>query len=84
MDNPISNPTHYQFTSPCSEVRDVINDRLQILLESKYGQHTNILYDYSNSIKYLLRAFAKNGIEDLHKAKYVITCMISALEENDT
>jgi hypothetical protein len=78
--NNVTKPKHYQFSNPCNEVRDVIRDRLNKLLEFSGGQ-SELLYDYSNAIKYLLRWFEKNGTEDLRKAQYCIDSMLRILED---
>jgi hypothetical protein len=78
--NNITNPKHYQFSKPCNEVRDVINDRLNKFLKYSGGK-SQILYDYMNLIKYSMRWFEKNGIEDLRKAKYCLDSMLSVLED---
>lgn len=74
MIDKVTNPFHYQFSHPCHEVRDVIKDRLDVMLRETGDIY--LAYDYSNAIKYLLRAFAKNGREDLEKAKYCIECLL--------
>ena len=81
MNDPVKNPSHYQFKKPCLEVRDVIRDRIALMIECGYDY--DLIYDYSNAIKYLLRWPAKNGIEDTNKAKYCIDTMISLLEDGD-
>lgn len=83
MNDPVKNPSHYQFENACLEVRDVIRDRLS-LLAKEYSESPDfvgtISYDYSNAIKYLLRAFFKNRpIEDLNKAKYCINTLLGIL-----
>lgn len=83
MNDPVKNPKHYQFENACLEVRDVIRDRLS-LLAKEYSESPDfvgtISYDYSNAIKYLLRAFFKGGpIEDLNKAKYCIDTLLGIL-----
>lgn len=83
MNDPVKNPSHYQFENACLEVRDVIRDRLS-LLAKEYSESPDfvgtISYDYSNAIKYLLRAFFKNDpTEDLRKAKYCIDTLLSLL-----
>lgn len=78
--NNVTNPKHYQFSKPCNEVRDVIRDRLNRYLNFTDGQ-SDLLYDYSNAIKYLLRWFEKNGTEDLRKAQYCIDSMLRILED---
>ena len=82
MIDKITKPFHYQFRKPCLEVRDVIRDRCFNLI-NKLGRNKAALlaYDYSNSIKYLLRWTDKNGIEDLKKARYCIDCMIEEYEK---
>lgn len=74
--NPISRPSHYQFSKPCYEVRDVIIDRNERAVNS-FG--TVSIYDYDNAIKYILRAPYKNGVEDLQKAKQCLCNMINGL-----
>ena len=81
MNDPVKNPSHYQFKKPCLEVRDVIRDRIALMIECGYDY--DLIYDYSNAIKYLLRWPAKNGAEDVNKAKYCIDTMISLLEDGD-
>lgn len=81
----VTKPKHYQFSKPCNEVRDVIKDRVKRLLNENspavgYDKR-ELLYDYENSIKYLLRWFEKNGAEDLRKAKYCIDQMLCILED---
>jgi retron-type reverse transcriptase len=77
--NPVTKPSHYQFNQPCNEVRDVIRDRLAgYFLETG---DTYLMYDYSNAIKYLLRWYAKNTVEDLKKARYCINTMLEFLEK---
>lgn len=77
--NNVTNPRHYQFSKPCNEVRDVIRDRVNKCIN--WPVNTDIVYDYSNAIKYLLRWFEKNGTEDLRKAKYCIDSMLRILED---
>ena len=82
--NPISNPNHYQFKEPCKEVRDVIRDRLQCIHDSERVYLVKpgvIAYDYANAIKYLLRWWDKNGLEDLLKAKYCLDSLIELFTE---
>jgi hypothetical protein len=79
MSDPVKNPSHYQFYQPCSEVRDVIRDRIDVMY--KFEEDLYLAYDYSNAVKYLLRCFAKNGVEDLKKARYCIDTMIDYLEK---
>lgn len=74
MNDNVTNPSHYQFSGACHEVKDVIRDR--VFGSIHYG-HGLIAYDYSNAIKYLLRWYLKNGIEDLEKAKFCIEEMIN-------
>jgi hypothetical protein len=83
MNDPVKNPSHYQFEYNCAEVRDVIRDRITRLSKSDeyYARVGDLAYDYSNAIKYLLRAFLKGKpIEDLNKAKYCIDTLLSQLE----
>jgi hypothetical protein len=78
----ISNPSHYKFTKEINEVRDLINDRLENLLVS--GVYPDdLLYDYANSIKYLMRWFDKNGLDDLKKANECINQMIYVIESRN-
>jgi hypothetical protein len=79
--NNVTNPKHYQFSKPCNEVRDVIRDRLNKCLDLPID--SDILYDYLNAIKYLLRWFEKNGAEDLRKARYCIDSMLCILENGE-
>jgi len=71
--NNVTHPSHYQFNKPCAEVRDVINDRVG---QGYYSLPQHTVYDYSNAIKYLLRAPFKSGLEDFKKAAYCIQCII--------
>jgi len=85
MTDPVTKPAHYQFYRPCREVRDVIDDRVAHLFRDdapavEYNK-ADLMYDYINSIKYLLRAFEKNGLEDLRKAQYCIGNMIFTIEK---
>ena len=73
-------PKHYQLNKPCYEVRDVINDRLKILYESQINEE-DLLYDYANSIKYLLRWPEKGGEKDLRKAHECIREMLDILDK---
>lgn len=82
MNDPVKNPSHYQFENACLEVRDVIRDRINLLSKSDEYCHDvgTLAYDYSNAIKYLLRAFFKGKpTEDLNKAKYCINTLLSLL-----
>lgn len=82
MNDPVKNPSHYQFENACLEVRDVIRDRINLLSKSDEYCHDvgTLAYDYSNAIKYLLRAFFKGKpTEDLNKAKYCIDALLSLL-----
>lgn len=76
--NPVTLPSHYQFSDVMREVRDVIRDRTVVYLDN--GLPAEGIYDYDNAIKYILRAPAKNGIEDLRKAKYCLDSLIDLLE----
>lgn len=83
MNDKVKKPKHYQLGRPCYEVRDVIRDRCEALsLEEQNGGE--LMYDYSNAIKYLLRWFGKDGLQDLQKAKYCIEQLIEMIEANDT
>jgi hypothetical protein len=66
MTDKVTKPSHYQFEKPCAEVRDVIRDRIKRMLEAGYDPE--LVYDYSNAIKYTLRWPMKNGVEDVAKA----------------
>lgn len=77
--NEVTHPNHYQFSKPCIEVRDVIRDRISKYLNEEYPD-TDIVYDYSNAMKYILRWFDKNGVQDLKKAKFCIESMLELLE----
>ncbi len=60
----VHSPKHYTFDEPCSEVIDVIRNVL--------GPSGFISYCHGNVIKYVLRAYKKNGQEDFKKAlKYL-------------
>lgn len=77
----VSKPRHYQFEKECSEVRDVITDRIKQMLSAGYS--TDLIYDYSNAIKYLLRWPLKNGEEDLNKALYCIQNILSSMPKEE-
>jgi hypothetical protein len=79
--NVIKRPKHYQFDRLCAEVKDVIKDRVALLLAS--GYHTDMVYDYTNSIKYLLRWPDKNGLEDIKKCIECAERMAEFLENQD-
>lgn len=85
--NNVTKPKHYQFSKPCNEVRDVIKDRIKRLLSNEsllmICDKKDLLYDFENSIKYLLRWFEKNGAEDLRKAQYCINEMLRILEDGE-
>lgn len=76
--DPIKSPKHYQFSRACYEVKDVIKDRVALLLAAGYDP--DMVYDYANSIKYLLRWPDKNGIEDIKKFLECGGCMLDFLE----
>lgn len=82
FDDEVNHPSHYQFRYPCDEVRDVINERVSGAIDYSplpYGA----LYDYSNAIKYILRAPYKGDItKDLKKAKNCIESILNLLEAN--
>lgn len=87
MSDKITQPSHYQFRKPCNEVRDVIRDRTERLINTnlvkkRTAEIADLIYDYSNSIKYLLRCFDKNGTEDLKKARYCIDTLLNLLEDD--
>jgi len=79
MNDNVSKPSHYQFNSECNEVRDVIKDRIAGVVKAYDGQGAELAYDYSNAIKYLLRWYAKNRVEDLRKARFCIDSMLQEL-----
>lgn len=73
----VSYPYHYIFKEPCSQVKDVINDRIKLAIDNEY---TDGLYEYSNAIKYLLRWPAKNGLHDLKKCRECVDKLIEHVE----
>jgi hypothetical protein len=77
--DPVTKPSHYQFNKPCNEARDVIKDRLKKYVEND-GEFLEVLSDYSNAIKYLLRWFDKDGLQDLKKARECIDQMIATIK----
>lgn len=75
--NEITKPSHYQFAHRCDEVRDVIRDRTDGAFQ-EWGPES--VYDYTNAIKYILRAPYKNKLKDLRKAKYCIESILELLD----
>ncbi len=47
------------------------------------NMHPNEAYCWQNSFKYLWRFPYKNGLEDLHKARWYIDRLISRMEARD-
>ena len=84
--NEITRPAHYVFDKPCEEVRDVIKDRLTQMSDLvEYEEDLgDLVYDYSNAIKYLLRWPFKNGLKDLYKTKECVEELIEILESKGT
>ena len=78
MSDNVTKPSHYQFYEPCNEVRDVIRDRAVCAILN--GWRAYVLYDYLNAIKYVLRAPAKNGAEDIKKAIYTLQSLLGIIE----
>ena len=78
MTDNVTKPRHYQFYKPCNEVRDVIRDRTICAVLN--GWPEDVLYDYLNAIKYVLRAPAKNGAEDIKKAIYTLQTLLEMIE----
>lgn len=77
----VTKPSHYQFAYGCGEVKDVINERLQAVIIQDCEIPMDKLYEYSNSIKYLLRAPFKNGKKDFFKAQECIRSLLEGFEE---
>ena len=64
------------------EVKHIINDRLTRYSHTDMYSRIGLMYEYSNAIKYVLRAPFKNGLEDLNKAIECLTQMRDALQES--
>jgi hypothetical protein len=80
--DPVNFPLHYQFNKVTHDVEDVIHDRLVSLKdveELSVATALLIARPYANAIKYTLRAFHKNGIEDLKKARRELDQIIEIL-----
>lgn len=71
-DQMVSHPNHYQSNSGL-EVIDVI----EAFTEGLVGIEAT---DTGNVIKYICRWKSKNGLQDLHKAKWYLTHLINHIE----
>jgi len=80
--NDVTKPTHYQFLSPCKEVKEVINDcNLRVIHEDRDPDFPlDKLYEWDNAIKYILRAPFKNGKQDFEKAQECIRSLLENYE----
>jgi len=77
----VERPSHYIFSNPCFEVKDVINDRLSAAIREEFNW--NCLYEYTNAMKYILRAPLKdNPIEDFKKARKCINDILELLDRD--
>lgn len=81
MGDAVRKPSHYQLRESCDEVRDVIRERTTGMIDS--GINPDAAYDYTNAIKYLLRWWGKDGIQDLEKAKFCIDGILEVLEKDN-
>jgi hypothetical protein len=75
----VTKPSHYQLFDGV-EVRDVINNRLNLYFYTGMRSTIGCTYEYGNAIKYILRAPFKNGKQDLEKARFCIDTMIQELD----
>lgn len=73
MSDNINSPKHYQLPGLNIEAIDVIK---AVLGDDKFEG-----YCRGNVIKYILRADAKNGVEDLKKAKVYLNWEIESKEK---
>lgn len=73
MSDNINSPKHYQLPGLNIEAIDVIKS---VLGDDKFEG-----YCRGNVIKYILRADAKNGVEDLKKAKVYLSWEIESKEK---
>ena len=73
MSDNINSPKHYQLPGLNIEAIDVIK---AVLGDDKFEG-----YCRGNVIKYILRADAKNGVEDLKKAKVYLSWEIESKEK---
>lgn len=77
--NTITKPKHYMlFPDKGIEVRNLVEMLLNRANENGYNQPM-FLSDYAQMLQYILRFDAKNGKEDLEKAKWYLDKMIESL-----
>lgn len=86
MHDPVNSPKHYQLFTEEELINmpgiEVIDVREKLLLEFQGTEgFTPVTADhFSRSWEYLTRAFKKNGLEDLKKARWYLDRMINELE----
>ena len=77
--NTVTKPKHYMlFPDKGIEVRNLVEMLLNRANENGYDQPM-FLSDYAQMLQYILRYDAKNGKEDLEKAKWYLDKMIESL-----
>lgn len=81
MGDAVRKPNHYQLREECNEVRDIIRERTTAMLEA--GHNPDLVYDYTNAMKYSLRWFGKDGIQDVEKAIYCLQSMLEILKDDE-
>ncbi len=75
MTDPVKKPSHYQGRFGLEAV-DVIKN---FAASPEYEEG----FYWGNAIKYMLRWYAKNGVEDLKKARQNLDWLIETLEKNN-
>lgn len=80
----VKKPKHYELFDGSMQVLELIVDRTKALQEaSDYTTpNASLYYYYGNLIKYTMRWFNKDGVQDLKKARQYLDYMINSIEAN--
>ena len=84
----VKKPKHYELFNGSMQVLELIVDRVKALHEATHyttvavNSNASIYYYYGNVIKYTMRWFHKDGVQDLKKARQYLDYMIDSIEAN--